>query len=190
MISSVNIVGLALFALCLSCVSTEARTVNLTHLDNCLQHGQSRNAHLISVSYELDADTGICNTIHAKFNVTEIDTNPRIWKMTIFKCPADTTGFCNSNPTTHEELVDCKRFIEDDSGPWHMFSSSMSGSKCGEAIGTFSLDYSSLKLDHLVKYLDLDNRDYSRFRIEMDVLDAYSRETWTCGDMHFDLVDV
>lgn len=110
--------------------------------------------------------------------------------MKVFKCPADSVGPCTSNPIVHQELVDCKRFIEDDSGPWHMFSSSMSGSKCGEAMGEFTFDFSSLKMEYLVKYLDLDDRSYSRFHIQMDVIDAITNELWSCGDMHFDLVDI
>lgn len=186
----VNPFGVALLVLCISSAATAERLVNLTHLDNCEEHGQTKTAHLTSVSYEINSNTGMCNTIHGKFRVKNIDTNPRILIIKFFKCPADNMGPCNSNPIVHEESMDCKRFVEDDSGPWHMFSSSMSGSKCGEAAGDFTLDYSSLKLEHLVKYLDLNDRTYSRFRLVMDYIDAKTRETWGCSDIHFDLVDI
>lgn len=167
---------------------TEARQVNLTRLDNCEEYGQTAPVHLTSVRYDINPDTGVCDVIHGEFSVKTIDTAPKVLFMTLFKCAPDSTGKCLANPTTHEEAMDCKRFVEDDAGPWHMFSSSMSGSKCGEEMGEFTLDYSRLKVEHLINYLDIQDDQYSRFMLKMNFMSTTTQESRGCGEVEFNLV--
>lgn len=179
----------ALLLLCISDYASAVRRVNITKLDNCAA-GSSAPMHLTELSLGTDPITGLCDTVHGKFVVSAVDTSPKLWIMTIYKCPADTKGPCNDNEVVHEEEMDCRRFLEDTSGPWSMFSGAMSGSKCGEEVGSFSLDYSILKLDHLINYLDTDHDQLTKFRFEMDFLRKDNRALWACGSLEFNLVDL
>lgn len=169
--------------------STSARIVNMTRLANCDDHGTTIPVYLISVSYDRDPATGICNTIHAKFNSTTEDKSDAIWKLYFYRCPAGDAMLakCDSNPTVHEEAVNCKRFIEDDSGPWHFFASAMNG-KCGHEIGTFALDYQSLRMENLINYLDVTDSKYSRFHLKMEYKNGITRNTRACAELDFNLV--
>lgn len=72
-----------------------------------------------------------------------------------------------------------------------MYSSVMeTGSKCGESLGEFALDFSSLKIGHLVNYLHIDDEEYGRFRIRTKFLDAESKEMVACANIDFDLLKV
>lgn len=173
---------------CLSSGAVEARQVNLTNMNNCREYGISSPVHLTSLRYDVNPETGLCDMIHGEFTVMTVDTAPTHLIMTLFKCPADSEGSCESNPTTHEEHIDCERFVSDDSGPWHMFSSSMSGSKCGEETGQFSLDYSRLKVEHLINYLDIHDDQFSKFQLKMNFLSTATGTPRGCAEIEFNLV--
>lgn len=173
--------------LCLG-YATEARHVNLTKLDNCVESGRTAPVHLTSVTYELNPASGVIDVIHAQYSVKTPDLADNHLIMRLYKCPADFVGTCNLNPTIHEEPMPCERFVQDSTGPWHMFSSSMSGSKCGDEVGDFTLDYSSLKTENLIKYLDIHDDQYSRFHLEMDFISQSTMKSRGCGAVEFDIV--
>lgn len=185
MIPLVLIIGLVLCGTC----AESLHLVNLTGLSNCADEGLNPVAFLTEVRQEINPDNGICDAIHGKYNFTKVVPGTRVMQITVYKCPMEPKGPCTENPTFHEELLDCNRLLEDDSGPWHMYTSAMSGSKCGEEIGEFTLDYSSLRIDHLVKYLDIDDDVYRRFSMRTHTF-LETKEVVACVDMDFDLLKV
>lgn len=50
----------------------------------------------------------------------------------MLRCGPEVTGNCMENADHYYEVLHCKRFHNDESGPWFMISDGMSGSKCGE----------------------------------------------------------
>uniref|UniRef100_A0A1B0GLW0 Uncharacterized protein n=1 Tax=Phlebotomus papatasi TaxID=29031 RepID=A0A1B0GLW0_PHLPP len=54
----------------------------------------------------------------------------------MYQCPTDSIGQCNDNPEEHHTPLHCDKFVGDDSGPWHMLSNAMSGSKCGDQLAS------------------------------------------------------
>lgn len=164
--------------------------VNLTSLTACDDPGMDPAGYITESRPEINPDNGLIVAFHAKFNFTRVLSGPRTLRMTFFKCAKDTMGPCNENPTVHEEVLDCLRFTEDASGPWHMFSTAMSGSKCGDVVGQFTLDFSALKIDHLVKYLDVDDEQFRRFRLKTHFIDIDSGDDVGCNDIQFDLLKV
>lgn len=179
------------FVLCCTFVEP-LHITNLTALANCEDESLNPLAYFIEVRPEIDPDTGICIAMHAVYNWTKLATGPRLLQIDLYKCRKDleSQGPCLDNPTHYEELLDCKRLVEDSSGPWHMYTSSMEGSKCGEEIGVFKMDYSILKIDHLVNYLDIDDDQYRRFRIRTHFVDLDSRDVVACVYFDFDLLKV
>lgn len=181
---------LLLLVLCFCCTATEARRVNLTLLDNCEEVGRTAPVDLTSVRYEINPESGLCDVMHGEFTVQTVDTGSNDLEMTLFRCPADAPMPCTMNPVVHKEYLNCKRFVEDSSGPWHMFSESMSGSKCGEEAGQFTLDYSSLKIEHLINYLDITDDQFSKFQLKMNFVSETTGQPRGCGTVHFDLVQL
>lgn len=161
-----------------------ARHVNITHFDNCEEFGKTVPMYFTDVSHWVDNATGVFNTVHGNLNVT-IPSMAGIYAMTISKCGQNTTGACTSNSVVVEEPIDCERFRHDDSGPWHMFSSSNANSTCFEKAGIYSIDYTSLKLEHLVRYLDIHDDEFPRFRIRIHFITPKTRQTLACFNMDF-----
>lgn len=174
----------------LYCISVEAlHLVNLTGLSNCGGDGLKPSVYLTEVWPEFNPDNELCVAMHGTYHWTKVMTGPRLLQMVFYRCPKDSEVPCEENPIYHEEILDCNRFMDDSSGPWHMYSSAMeTGSKCGESLGEFALDFSSLKIDHLVNYLHIDDEEYSRFRIRTKFLDAESKEMVACANIDFDLL--
>lgn len=181
------LVGLVL---CCTTAIESVHLVNLTSLTTCDDYGMDPKAFITEVRHELAPDSGLCIALHATYNWTKVTTGAWLVKMLVFKCPVDTTGRCSDNSDAFEEILDCQRFKEDSSGPWHMYSSSMSGSKCGESIGIFTMDFSSLKIEHLVNYLDIDDEQFRRFRIKAHFIHMESNDTIGCNNIEFDLLKV
>uniref|UniRef100_A0A6B2E9V3 Putative secreted protein n=1 Tax=Phlebotomus kandelakii TaxID=1109342 RepID=A0A6B2E9V3_9DIPT len=135
--------------------------INITNFQNCDDVNlDDVGVYITSVSYECDS-FGICNTIHGEYTVKFVDTRSKELIITMYQCTTDTIGQCNDNPVEHHLLMHCSKFIDDDSGPWHMLSNAMSGSRCGEEKGDFQLISSKLRYDYLVNnyktYLILDD---------------------------------
>lgn len=161
--------------------------MNITSLDNCPDTGKSAPVHLTEVTYEINKETNLCEAVHGKFFVETVDTDAKDLIITFYKCEGG-SGPCTENAQEHEEHLHCERFKTDDSGPWHMFSSSMSGSQCGEETGSFELNYSILKLKYLIKYLDLEGSKFNRFSLRMYFYKKDKNLVRGCGNIDFNLV--
>lgn len=165
-----------------------ARVINITHLFNCEDTAFDAPVHLTEITYELDADK-LCDTVHGKFDVKSVDTMPKELLMVLYMCEGGSIEEpCLQNPTEHSETIDCERFVTDDSGPWHMFAVGMKGTKCAEEVGSFELFYSRLKLDHLIKYLDIHDDQYTRFRLRMYFGSQQTGMARGCANVDFNLV--
>lgn len=165
-----------------------ARRVNITYLGNCQDLDTSAaTVFLRDVDYHL-ADDGTCDIVHGKLDVTTVDADPIELVMTLFKCPeANMATACSLNPTVHEELLNCDRLMNDDSGPWHMFTSAMDDGQCGDKIGLFTLSFARLRLEHLMKYLDVYDADYNTFRLKMFFKSTMTNTVRGCGELDFTL---
>lgn len=118
--------------------------------------------YLTSVSYEYDS-SGFCDIVHGKYTVKHIDISKRELVTTMYQCPTDSIGQCNDNPEEFHQALHCAKFVSDDSGPWHMLSYAMSGSKCGEQVGDFELISSKLRFDYLMN----DQKNYIKLNDKM-----------------------
>ena len=175
-----------LLVILLSVLSSDARNLNITNLENCQDLPQAV-VHLTTIDYHMV--NGLCNTVHGEMTVTAADYKPRNLTMTLFKCAnTDETEPCLENPMVHEEHLGCERLIGDDSGPWAMFSDAVARSNCGKNEGVYSVDYSTLKLEHLINYLNIHDEDYSRFRLRMHFLSMQTNSLRACLDLDFKLL--
>lgn len=182
----------ALLILVLSCASVRAsRLLNITHLENCQEFENDAVVVLQTINYHVDPETGLIDTVHGDFRVKAGDRKRRVITITLFKC-ADTASDekCMSNPTDHVEVLGCDRLQNDDSGPWAMFGKAIAGANCGTQPGVFSLEYSSLKLKNLIKYLDIHDEDFGRFRLRMYFHSTQTQSIRACLDLDFKLVNV
>lgn len=176
-----------LVIICALLNSASARQVNITYLNNCKdQDSHTATAYLRDVDYHI-TDDGTCDIVHSKVEITTVDTEPYMLVMTLYKCPGYLTTPCLDSPTTHEELLDCDRLMNDDSGPWHMFTSAMEGGQCGDAVGMFGMSFARLKLEHLIKYLDVYDANYNSFRLKMNFKSTSTGQVRGCGDLDFTL---
>lgn len=73
------------------------------------------------IIYEKNAQ-GFYDTLSGKFLVHILrDHKETELVLTFYKCPKGFVGICTENPKEVIEAVDCKRFLTDATGPWHMF---------------------------------------------------------------------
>lgn len=171
--------------------SATARRVNITYLDNCQDMGGEQPlAYLTHVDYHIDEDQ-LCDMVHAGLKITTVDTEPLLLKMTLFKCEdAGMPNSCKENPMVHEEFLDCHRLLHDDSGPWHMFTSAMDEGQCGDVIGEFPLSFARLRLEYLIKYLDVYDAAWNTFRLEMYFKSTKENAMRGCAELDFVLLAV
>ena len=177
-----------LASLALLFCSAYGRLVNITTLDNC-QDEPSNTATVFvrDVSYHVTED-GTCDIVHCSIDVTTVDTEPLELEMTLFKCPErGMTGPCLANPTKHDELLDCDRLMNDDSGPWHMFTSAMEDGQCGDKVGVFGMSFARFKLEYLMKYLDVYDASFNTFRLKMKFMSTQTKRMRGCGELDFTL---
>lgn len=165
------------------------RVLNLTNLENCKEFGDEPTVLLKGVTYHVIPETGISDTVHGEFIVKSGEHFERKLTLTLFKCSANpqATEHCQENPTYHEEILSCDRLIGDSSGPWAMFSEAIAGANCGKDEGVFSMDYSTLKLDNIIKYLDIYDSEFGRFRMRMHFWSVRGNSLRACTDLDFTL---
>lgn len=82
----------------------------------------------------------------------------------MLRCAADSTGPCMENAEHFYEILHCKRFHEDETGPWHMISDGMSGAKCGEEMVNYKMASHSRTLLCLTQKSSLYKRIFSNFK--------------------------
>lgn len=166
------------------------RVLGITNVENCREFESEAVVQLQKVTYHVDPETGVSDTVHGEFNVRAGDTQPRILTMTLFKCADPTsTEVCLSNPTVREEVLGCDRLIGDETGPWAMFSQAIAGSNCGKEVGVFSMDYSTLRLNNIINYLDIHDTDFGRYRMRMYFHSTQTDSIRACVDLDFRLVN-
>lgn len=181
---------LAVFACC-ALTTVSARRVNITFLDNCQDHmDKNPTAFVQDVSYHFEED-GTCDQVHTDLHVITVDEEPLELILTLYKCEQLGMGTaCVDNPVVHEELLDCHRLLHDDSGPWHMFTSSMKEGQCGDKIGVFQLSFARLRLEYLMKYLDVYDSNFHTFRLQMYFKSTLTKSLRGCGELDFELLPV
>lgn len=163
--------------------------LTITNLENCQEYGDAAAVTMTTVEYHKDPVTGTSPTVHGTFLVKSGDFKPRILTITLYKCkdPASNEP-CQENPVVYEETLDCDRLIGDDSGPWAMFSRAIARSNCGQSTGEFSMDYSTMKLQHLMKYLDIHDNEWGRYRLRIYFHSTQTNSIRACFDLDFKLV--
>lgn len=131
----------------------------------------------------------------------------------MFHCLTGTAGKCYDNREEYTEVLHCKRFHTDQSGPWFMISDAMSGSKCGESAvfnerikgdslrsfifgvisfqGEFKLENARLKPEYLTNYMEHD-KEHTRHRMQMLFLKKSKTEEEDivrgCINVEFDII--
>lgn len=177
--------------LCFGASTVSARRVNITFLDNCSDLGDEKPVvYLYNVKYHIDSEDGLCDIVHTHLNITTLDPDPLELEMTLYKCTeSNMEEPCKNNPTVHEELLTCERLMNDDSGPWHMFTSVMEDDlKCGKKMGEFELSFARLRLEHLMKYLDVYDAEFNTFRLKMYFKSVKEQALRGCGELDFALL--
>lgn len=165
------------------------RLLSITNLENCKEFVDEIVVKLETIEYHTDPATGARDTVHGDFSVKSGVHGDRVLTMTLYKCPDPSSNEpCFSNPTVHQETLGCERLTKDDSGPWAMFSSAIAGANCGKDAGVFSLDYSTLKLNNIINYLDIHDDEFGRFRMRMYFHSAETNSIRACSDLDFKLL--
>lgn len=181
---------ISVFAVAAVASSVAARRVNITLLDNCqdLDPHEKPTAYLTTIDYHID-EGGYCDIVHGNVAVTSVDTDPLELNMTLYKCeePGMKTP-CMESPTYHIESLDCERLMNDTSGPWHMFTSGMDEGQCGDLIGNFPLSFARLRLEYLMKYLDVYDASWNTFRLKMYFESTRDKIIRGCIELDFELM--
>lgn len=177
--------------LCFGASSVSARLINITYLNNCQDLGDEKpTVYVTDVDYHISETDGLCDMVHTTLHITTLDPEPLELDMTLYKCEeSNMKEPCVANPTVHGELLDCERLKNDDSGPWHMFTSVMDDEyKCGNKLGELKLEFARLKLEHLIKYLDVYDANFNTFRLKMYFKSTATNALRGCGEIDFTLL--
>lgn len=94
-------------------------------MSNCLDipmnYENEAEVEVKDITYEKNAQ-GFYDTLNGKFVVHILrDHQETELVLSFYKCPKDATGICTESLKEVVEAVDCKRFLTDATGPWHMF---------------------------------------------------------------------
>lgn len=181
---------LSVGALCFGASTVSARNINITLLDNCRDLvDESPVVYITDVSYHIAEEDGLCDKVHTTIAVTTRDPSPLLLIMTLYKCEeVNMEGPCLSNPTIHEEILTCERLMSDYDGPWGMFTTVMEDEfKCGRRIGEMQLEFARLRVEHLLKYLDVYDATYNTFRLKMYFQSTSTEKVRGCGELDFTL---
>lgn len=171
--------------------SVSARLINITYMGNCQDMGgEVPTVFVTDVDYHISEVDGTCDKVHTTMKITTNDPSPLVLTLTLYKCEASKmNGPCLNNPSDHEEYLTCERLKNDDSGPWHMFTSAMpKGYECGDKEGEFKLEFARLRLEHLIKYLDVYDSNMNTFRLKMLVRNSGTNILRGCGELDFALL--
>lgn len=178
----------AFYLVIIAVSSVAARQVNITYLDNCVgEDSHTATVFLRDVVYHILED-GSCDIVHSRVDIQTVDADPYELVMTLYKCEqSNMKEPCLDNPTVHEEMLNCDRLMNDASGPWHMFTSAMEGGQCGDVVGIFEMSFARLKLEHLIKYLDVYDANFNTFRLKMYFKSTLTQQLRGCGELDFTL---
>lgn len=186
------LVVVVIATLCFGASSVSARLVNISYLNNCQDLGDEKPVvYVTEVGYHID-DAGYCDSVKMTLKITTLDPEPIEMIMTLFKCEGEDMGsLCRDNPTEHTEMLTCDRLLNDDSGPWHMFTSVMEADQvCGKQVGEFELQFARLRLEHLMKYLDVYDSTFKSFRLKMYFKSTMTNELRGCAELDFNLLPI
>lgn len=134
-------------------------------MDVSLNYQNDAEVEVTDVVYERNAQ-GFADTLHGKFLVhTRRDHKDTELVITFSKCPPGATGICTDNAKEFIEAVDCKRFHDDDTGPWHMFAPAIDKRNlCAELKGEFDITGAKMESRFFEKYMKIEE---GHFRIRM-----------------------
>lgn len=155
----------SIFVHCLLWTTVACANFNITNMSNCVD---------IPMDYKNDAEVEIMNIVYQRNAKNFIDTISgeflvhvsRDHKATelvlwFYKCPKGSTGFCDQNKAEFIEPMTCKRFLEDDSGPWHMFAPAIDKRNvCAEYQGQYSITNATIFTHHVEKYMKVEEGHY------------------------------
>ena len=81
--------------------------------------------------------------------------------ITFYKCLKGTTEICLENSVDFVEALDCKRFLKDDSGPWHMFAPAIDKRNvCAEIMGEYNIKGAKMEARFIEKYMKIEEGHY------------------------------
>lgn len=111
--------------------------------------------------------------------------------MAFYKCAKGSTGVCNENESQFVEQVNCQRFLEDDTGPWHMFAPAMDERNvCAEIQGQYRITNATLYQKHLEKYMKIEQGHYRvKALYHLPGEDFSIRNLRGCVELDFDIYD-
>lgn len=118
-----------------------------------------------AITYERKPE-GFADTLHGRFVVhIPRDHKQTELVMTFYKCPKDAVDVCKENAKEFVEDLDCVRFHNDATGPWHMFAPAMDiRNVCAESQGEYELNGARMEGRFLEKYMTVEEGHY---RIKM-----------------------
>lgn len=168
---------------------------NITNMSNCLDvpldYQNDAEVETMNIVYQRNAKNFV-DTVSGEFMVhvqrEHKDTELVLW---FFKCPKGSTGVCSENKKEFTENLNCKRFLEDDSGPWHMFAPAMDKRNvCAEAQGRYSITNATIFARHVEKYMKVEEGHYRIKTIyHLPGEDFSVRNLRGCIELDFDIYD-
>lgn len=166
---------------------------NITLMSNCrdvpLDYKNDAEIEIMNIVYQKNS-RGFRDTISGEFLVhvyrEHKETELVMW---FYKCPKDATGICDKNKVEFIENLTCKRFLTDDTGPWHMFAPAIDKRNiCAELMGTYSITNAKVESRFLDKYMTIEDGHY-RIKTMHHVIgeDFNAKNLRSCIEVDFDI---
>jgi hypothetical protein len=134
-------------------------------MSNCIDvpmnYQNDAEVEIKDIEYERNS-LGFVDTIHGKF-VVHIHREHKETElvMNIFRCEKGATGICGENLKEYIEAVDCKRFLNDATGPWHMFAPAIDKrNMCAEITGEYNIKGAKIEGRFFEKYMAIEEGHY------------------------------
>lgn len=182
------------FIQCLLWMTISCANFNITNLSNCvdipMDYQNDAEVEVIDIVYQPN-DKNFYDTLSGGFLVhvtrEHKETELALW---FYKCAKGSTGICQENKMEYVEAVDCKRFLEDDSGPWHMFAPALDKSNvCAQYQGRYSITNATLYAKHLEKYMKIEEGHYRiKSMYHLPGEDFSIRNLRGCVEIDFDII--
>jgi hypothetical protein len=134
---------------------------------------------------------GFFDTVSGKFVVHVLrDHKETELVITFFKCPKGSTGYCTEDGKDFVEAVDCKRFLKDATGPWHIFAPAVDKRNvCAETKGEFNIKGAKLEARFIEKYMVIEEGHYRiRFIHHLPHESMDIKNLRACVELDFDIV--
>lgn len=166
---------------------------NITMMSNCrdvpLDYQNDAEVEIMNIIYQKNGN-GFFDTISGEFLVhihrEHKETELAMW---FFKCPKGTTEICDEMKQEFIDPLSCKRFLNDDTGPWHMFAPAMDKRNvCAELTGTYSITNATMKAKYLEKYMTIVEGHYRIKAMHHVINEDFSvKNLRSCVEVDFDI---